>query len=515
MRRDSLRQYTIPGAILAAGALLRIWLILRHSVIQNDSNLYAEIATNWVHHGVYGFSTDAAPRPTLIRLPGYPMFLIACTALLGFLFGADSFVPALVGQLVLDLAGCVLLALTVRSIARRAGYAENVVRRASFLTLAAASLCPFTANYVSTPLTECPTNFTIALAFFAFETWLSRRAASRAKRIDWSLIVLGFALSWSLLLRPDQLILAAAFLFAMLWTSQTDTPVSITPLAHPSILKNALESRLRQRMRDLPRQFKPARGTLIPALIVAAITFLPLVPWTARNWNTFHVLQPLAPKSATDPGEAIPTGFQHWYRTWAVDFASTEEFYWKYPEDPLDAGTLPNRAFDSDAQFDGTVNLIADSNEADQYNRAIDDRFQQLANQRRAADPLRYYLFLPSARVADMLFHPRNEMWATDLRWWQYAKHPAQTIWATLAALLSAAYFAAGAWGLYQARRIAPRIALAALAYFLLRCAVLFMLDNAEQRYTVEFFPLAMLGLGLLVLPSPGISGAFDETSAK
>lgn len=533
MRRNRLRTYALPAAVLTAGLALRAWFILRHAVIQNDSNLYAEIASNWFHFHTYGFSTDTLPRPTLIRLPGYPMFLIACTGLLGWLFGSDSFTPTLVIQLLLDLASCVLVALTVRSVFHRANAPQSTANRAAITVLSAASLCPFTANYVATPLTECPVNFTIALAFFSFERYLSTRSQrlqpSQNKKFSWPLLALGGATATSLLLRPDQLMLAAAFVIALLTLNRTQNLIETTPLARPTVLQNALESRLRRRMRALtkPRSFarsvrETAGANILPTAILIAITVLPLVPWTVRNYRTFSVFQPLAPKSATDPGEKIPTGFQHWYRSWAMDFSSTEEFYWKYPDEPLDAGALPNRAFSSDSQFDQTVDLIADSNEAGRYNAEIDQRFQQLADQRRASDPLSYYLLLPVGRTLNMLFHPRNEMWATDLRWWQLHKHPAQTIWATLAAVLSAAYLVAGALGFYRARRLFPGLCAplitAATAFFLLRCAVLFMLDNAEQRYTIEFFPLAFLGIGLLLLPgetsADALSISDSDTSA-
>lgn len=481
--------------MLVAGFLLRIWLLLRHSVIQNDSNLYAEIAQNWVHAGIYGFSTGALPRPTLIRLPGYPIFLVLTSTL----FGSDSFTSPLIIQLLIDLFACVLLARIAASIATRAGYTPQLVRRAQLLTLAVACLCPFTANYVATPLTECLTNFTIVLALFALERW-SATIEKTSNAFNRYLLLLAFALGYSLLLRPDQALLIAALLPAMLWSTRPQS-ASVKPLSQPVVLTNALESRLRQRMRAIPHRLRPIRGHFSAVVVVLALTLLPLVPWTLRNWHTFHVFQPIAPRSATDPGEKIPTGFQRWYRTWAIDFASTEEFYWKYPDEPLDADRLPNRAFDSDEQFDRTVDLIERSNDLPHLHPKIDAEFAQLAQERISFDPLRYYILLPFARLGNMLFHPRTEMWPYALRWWEYRNHPAQTITAWTLALLNLAFFIAGYLGYRRMKQIGPRIATACALYVLLRCALLLTMDNAEQRYTIEFFPMLILMIGMLSLP--------------
>ncbi len=111
---------------------------------------------------------------------------------------------------------------------------------------------------------------------------------------------MGLALAYAILLRPEQGMLAGCVMPAMLWLGRNG-----------------------------------GRWRLRPALVVAALTVLPLVPWTARNWATFHVFQPLAPRYANDPGEMNPTGFERWYRTWAIDFASTEDIYWNYDGGPM------------------------------------------------------------------------------------------------------------------------------------------------------------------------------------
>ena len=92
--------------------------------------------------------------------------------------------------------------------------------------------------------------------------------------------------------------------------------------------------------------------------------------------------------------------------------------------------------------------------------------------------------------MTNMVLHPRVEMLPVAERWWQYRLHPAQTIFAWSYGLLSFAYFVLGAFGGKRALRVDRVVALTMIAYVGLRCALLLTLDNAEQRYTLEFFPL-------------------------
>ncbi|PYX56260.1 MAG: hypothetical protein DMG73_15865, partial [Acidobacteria bacterium] len=81
------------SATLAAVAL-RLFFIIRFPAILDDSKIYADIAKNWLQHGVYGITDDGNILPTYIRLPGYPAFL----ALMFAIFGADHYRPVLLAQ---------------------------------------------------------------------------------------------------------------------------------------------------------------------------------------------------------------------------------------------------------------------------------------------------------------------------------------------------------------------------------------------------------------------------------
>lgn len=449
-------QTGIAASLLFAGLLLRLYFLRFHSFLAGDSLLYQEIAQNWIHAHTYGLSTDTAPRPTLIRLPGYPLILAALAILFDPLLKADpgtlrSFLPVLFLQIAIDLFTCVLIA----------SLAGNLFgARARITALAIACLCPFTANYTAVPLTETFTNFTVALAFVLLLRWL-RQHRTR------DLLLLATTLSFSILLRPDQALLTLAIFPVLL-------------------------------IRQDPHGNRRWRSALLCAVLIS----LPFVPWTIRNARTFHIFQPIAPRLANDPGEAVPRGFQRWFRTFAVDFSSTEDAYWKYPEEPVNANNLPRRAFDTPAQEEQTRDLLHEAAAYNELNPGLDARFAALAQDRIASHPLRYYIALPVARLVNMLLHPRVEMLPVDDRWWQYRRHPSQTFFSLCYAALNAALLLAAIVALPKAWRRAPAITGSMCAYTLLRCALLLTLDNAEQRYTIEFLPLWIVLAGTLAAPS-------------
>jgi hypothetical protein len=242
-------------------------------------------------------------------------------------------------------------------------------------------------------------------------------------------------------------------------------------------------------------------------VLAALCVVLPLVPWTVRNWRTFHVFQPLAPRYATDPGELVPLGFQRWYRSWAIDFASTEEVYWNYDSGPIEMADLPPRAFDSNEQYAETEAILNNYNRTYNATRALDARFEALAQERIHNDPIRYYVALPVARLLNMIFRPRAEMLEIPLEWWRWREHGKTTFLAAGLAVLNLGYFVLGFAGLARWRRTGwgPHRALAAamVGFVVLRCLLLLTLDNSEPRYTLEFFPLLIVWGSILFSVEP------------
>jgi hypothetical protein len=431
---------------LAAGLFLRLWMLRKYFQPYGDALLYGDLAKNLLRHGSYAFSgVNDAMAPTLIRLPGYPIFLALCFQL----FGMENYVSAAWVQIGLELLGCLLLADFARRIASRVpGAGSPVCERAARITLWLAALCPFTAIYAAEPVSEAPTLFVLALALWAAERFGARPRWSSAL---WFTLAITFAA----LLRPDGALVGVALVPALFFGPH--------------------------------RKLLPAKKLARMAVVCLLLALLPFAGWTWRNWKTFHVIQPLAPRYANDPDEDPHVGWIRWVESWCLDFVSTYQIYWTVPGEPLKVKYLPERAFDSPRQRAETLQLI------DEYNRGNldispeqDARFAQLADERARTHPLRSHLWLPLGRLADMIFRPRVENLPIDLDWWVYSRHRAETRFCWAYTGLNALYLLLGVAGLC----LRPRLWRWMLAYLVLRCALLMTVEAPEARYTLEFFPI-------------------------
>ena len=438
---------TVRGAALAAGLVLRLEMLKSLFQVNGDMLIYGGVARNLLLHGRFALNvSNGAIYPTLIRLPGYPLFLAACFKV----FGMENYFAAAWVQIVLELLGCLLLA----DFARRIAPAQES-RGAAQATLWLAALCPFTASYAAAPLTEAPTLFFLALAMWAMARFRERPGWTHA-------LWFTFAVTCAALLRPDGALAAVAF-----------APALVIGLPRGAIA---------------PRRL--TRMTVVCVLL----TLAPFAVWTARNWKVFHVFQPLAPRLANDPDVRPDLGFERWVKSWCLDFVSTYDIYWNVPGDKLDVSELPSRAFDSPAQYAETAAIAADYNSHGmEITPEIDARFETLAEQRIAAHPLRYYVGLPLGRVADMWLRPRVENLNVDLDWWVYAHHDTETEFGWAYVALNALYLLLGIAGLYMR----PRFWGALLAYILLRSALLLTVAAPEARYTLECYPMLFAAGGI------------------
>jgi hypothetical protein len=447
------RPWPFASALLG-GLLLRLWWVYAHPALSGDPQVYADIARNWLTHGVYGITSDHGVRPTLIRLPGYPLFLAACFRL----FGVTGSRAVLWVQVVVDLGTCALLASTARSLWSR---------RAGMVALWLAALCPFTATYAAAQLTETLELFTIAAALLLVARLAGPQGMYCAPAAGLAGLAVSSGGSWVL-----SLALSACWSYAALL--RPDGALLAVTLCPALVL------------------YTRGRAWRV-ALAAGLLSVVPFVPWAARNWHTFHVFEPLAPRYATDPGEPTYPGFQRWTKTVCVDFTCTQEIYWNMDSDVMDFGALPARAFDTPAQFEATRQLFSDYNQTTTLTDATDARFAALAAERIRTHPLRYYLLLPAARVADMWLRPRLELLPNDLRWWQYSEHEGETKVAWAAAGINLAYLLLAAWG---ARRRPPLLA-AMLVFVLLRSLLLATIEAPEQRYTLECLPIEFVLAGV------------------
>ncbi|HZC22477.1 MAG TPA: glycosyltransferase family 39 protein, partial [Candidatus Binatia bacterium] len=192
-----------------AALALRLFLVFRFPGITDDSRLYADIADNWLRHGIYGITNSGVIMPTLSRLPGYPAFLDAIFAV----FGAGNFRAVLLVQVPFDLATCFLIA----DIARRL-FSERAAKAAFLL----AALCPFLANYAAAALTETLEIFFTALAFdlafFGLKIGLKSGEANPTSRLSTKAFVgSGLSIGFAILLRPDGGMLLAVIGGYLFW----------------------------------------------------------------------------------------------------------------------------------------------------------------------------------------------------------------------------------------------------------------------------------------------------------
>lgn len=447
----------------ALGLLLRGYFLHWHFLFQGDSLVYGDLAKNWLLNGIYGITDSAQILAVDIRMPGYPAFLVACFRL----FGIEHYGAVVRVQLVIDLATCYLIA---------AGARRLWSDRAAKISFILAALCPFTANYTSTPLPETLAIFGATVALFFALRAVQRMSAAPPWDVahsfalgDW--VISGLAIAFSIYLRPDGGVLLASTAIYLLY----------------------LAGRKRQ------------AEYFWTTVLLSLVSLLPLLPWTVRNWRTLHQLEPLAPFYAQLPTEYVPKGFNRWSKTWVVDFISVMDVEWNIstegPGEPIDINDIPKRAYDDAEQTRQTKDLIAKLNASPELTPEMDSQFAELAEKRIHSHPARYYVGLPLARLADMWLRPRTEMLNLELDWWNWQDVPKESLNSLALALVNLFYLMAA---LLSIRR---KMNAAALLWIFILCRSLLLatLPNPEPRYTLECFPAVLMvaGAGLVRAESP------------
>jgi len=426
---------------LAAGLVLRLWFTWHPMPFDDDTTVYAELGRNLFHHGVYGFGDDSGVDPSLIRLPGYPIFLSVIFAMVR----SENFHAVIAAQIGFDLLGCWLIGSFVR---------EQVSERAGTVAIFLAALCPFTAAYSTTALTECLSVFAVSLGLRSAGQLLSAQAEGVRDR--GALLYASLAMAIAVLLRPDGALLGAAVIAAIVWYAW--------------------------------RQGRLLLGVKT-ALLCGVLAVLPLAPWTVRNWRTFHVIQPLAPRRVNDPGERVYYGFYRWMSTWSVDFVSTGNVFWKVYTEPIEIGVLPARAIGSAAERAETKEILDEHNVNNTMSPELDAKFAALASERVRAHPFLCRVWVPMLKVTDMWLRPRTETLGLDADWWRFDEHRMESVEAVGLGMVNLAIVGATVVGVV--RRRMPWVALA-VVYVALRCVLLSTMENSEPRYTLEAFPILL-----------------------
>ncbi len=429
-----------------AGVALRLLFVLRFPVLEGDTLVYAQIARNWLNTGIFGLTSNGQVSPTLIRLPGYPAFLAAIFAI----FGHDAFRAVMLVQLVFDIATCLLVADITRRILPGS--------RAPRIAFLIAALCPFTANYVGTPLTE-----TLSIFFITAALDLAIAADDSQRWREW--VLCGLATACAILLRPDGGLLLGAIGLWLLYFIFRPTPN------------------------------RPALRTFTAACLLAVVSLAPLIPWAIRNWRTFHVFQPLVTFEATDPGEFTPKGWNRWLKTWMIDYVTVENIGFHVSGETIEMRFVPPRAFDSEEQRQRVAQLFDAYNAITDMTPELDAQFAEIARERIHAHPVRYYVLLPLARLTALWLRPRTEMLPIDSFWWHFKEDPHDSSIAIALGLLNLALIIAAVIGAIEVLRTtrAGRYAALLLLFVAIRSIFMMLAGVAEERYMLECYPVVFV----------------------
>lgn len=438
--------------LLLLALSLRLFLALEFPNVGGDSPIYENLARNLLHFGIYSHQPAEVafvPPPSLIRTPGYPLFLAVIYAVAG-----DSNDTAVrMGQAFLDTFTCWLIALIVFKMARGELDARQRLAQAA---LGLAALCPFVANYTASILTEVPTvALMVAALLFAVNA-----IESPAEYRHWFLC--GLFTGLATLFRPE----SGLWLVALI----------------PALIGFAWRER---NVGDL----------LSKGLVIGFGLLLPLVPWTARNLVTMNTFQPLAPVNAEDPGEFVPRGYLHWCRTWLWQAHQVEGFLWSLEESPLSIHGLPPTAIGGPAEREKLQSLFQEYNASLTLTPTLDDQFNALARQRMRAHPWKYYLQLPALRGLALWFTPRREILPLDgvllpvRQAWESDPH--DFLFTLLLFLINCGYVGAAVVGAWKLRR---QEWLGLLLLLILSRTVFFAYFTfPEPRYVLEAYPAVII----------------------
>lgn len=500
------RWHFAATACLLIGLALasRVWVA--HCLANDgpgDGVVYAQLARNLLEQGV--FSTDPEPpfKPTLIRLPGYPLFIAAVYSV----FGHDNNSAVRIVQGVFDTGTCVIIGW----LAWLWTEDERRKKRNTYYAFVLATLCPFVVIYTATLLPETLTTF--LMVSITLTTTLALQAVNALKRCVWWAVT-GILVGIAVLVRPDSGLFGAA--------------VGIALVVFEIFLGRSSGRQLSRR----------ALAILWQGMVLSTAFLLVLTPWTLRNYRLFGVFQPLAPAHAEMPGEFVPHGYFRWLRTWVDDFRYVEPMLWDLDEKPIRPSVIPANAFDSTEERVQVVNLLAQYNNSpvgeigtvDDAEKAgndpatstsgeenddssdnrndnpavamtpeIDARFANIADRRIASSPFRYYLGLPIRRALGLwfdshsLYYPFGGQLATIGELDYEAR---QQYWLPGFVVLMWLYTGlavAGIVFLWRNHMMRWLVLLALMA--LPRIAFFSTVENPEPRYVVELFAFtALLG---------------------
>jgi len=531
--------------ILAAGFRVAVahWL---PNDSADDGLGYAQIARNVLEQHVYSHATEAPFDPSFVRLPGYPLFL----ATIYSVFGHTNNGAVRIVQALIDTGTCALVAWL--AFLWQPDERRKIATAIAALTLAAVN--PFTTIYAATILTEVPATFLIVAAGVAATIAFQSDKFERELR-SWA--ISGLLLGLGVLFRPDvglvaascgiTLVVARFRLFGV--PSSSGLPKGGTPeQGRRSAL--SLRSKLSQII------LAGAVFSFAFALALAPWTirnwrtfhvFQPLAPDHANMPGEFVILgYERWLKTWMTDGEFLDD------LMWDLDKNQIDID--ELPDSAFDSQAERDRVSDLFDQYNGADDNSTGENEEPQAasspspspsrdqsaNRGqsakankndnsddeedaqdnesngnqdektkndqppkagtmtpeIDAGFAQIARERIARHPLRYYLVLPARRAHALWFNTHSDFYpfsGNALPLHNPDNSPAENFWLPIFAVIVAIYTLLGVagfvWmgtsGAFYARAVMLMIFL----IFATRLALFSMAVSVEPRYVVEFFP--------------------------
>jgi len=516
----------------------------------DDGLGYAQIARNVLEQHVYSHATEAPFDPSYVRLPGYPLFLAGVYSV----FGHTNNSAVRIAQALIDAGTCALVAWL-------AFLWQPDERRKIATAIAACALAavnPFTTIYAATILTEVPATFLIVAACVAATIAFQSDKFERELRC-WT--ISGLLLGVGVLFRPDVGLVAASLgitlvvarfrLFGI--APSGGSPKGGTP-------EQSRRSALSLRSKLSRIILAGAVFSFAFALALAPWTirnwrtfhvFQPLAPQHAempgdfvmlgyegwlKTWMTdgefLDNLMWDLDKNQIDTDDLPDSAFDSQAERDRVsdlfdqynagDDNSTDEN--EEPEAASSPSPSPDQSANKGQAAKANKNDNSNDEEdapdnesnGDQDNKTnndqppkvgtmtpeIDAGFAQIANERIARHPLRYYLVLPARRAHALWFNTHSDFYpfsGNALPLNNPDNSRAQNFWLPVFAVVVAIYTLLGVagfvWMGMSGSFYAREVMLLIFLIFATRLALFSMAVSVEPRYVVEFFTfLSALG---------------------
>ena len=565
----SLMKRYIAAAVLLTiiGLGFRLFIALRLPNDEpDDGRLYARIGLNILDQRKYSIETEEPYTPTYIRVPGYPLFLAGIYALFGHENNrAVRVVQAVLDTITCWLIALLALAWApYRTYGTYRTYRTYKPRRRLLLiALTLAVCCPFPAIYVATILTETCT--TLLATVCALSGTLAMKTVNLRKSAGW-LALAGLSGGLATLFRPDSGLFVAAVGFtvvlvglyrAIVRQRTAERPmkdvlsgpprqilgrtilsgamltigfaVALTPWAIRNARVFGAFQPLAPAQANMPGEFVPNGyiGWLRTWVDDVKYTELLEFPLDQEQIHIEHVPDfafdsPAERDRVTELLERYnhpdngpynePPSAQRQQATPAPETKPPQQ----PAERPADSQKQTAVAAPSQSGEDAPEEADSPDDEADtpdepeakppvEMTPEVDAGFAELARQRIARKPIRYYLGVPLKRAASMWFDTHSQYYPfegellplsaldTDLH---------QQYWLPLFALLTLSYTCLGLIGAWLMWREKPsRRWLLLLALLIVpRLAFLASMENPEPRYAIEFFAFVIAVGGLAML---------------